>query len=137
MTERFYIGSQVDCSLVAEALNVAQGCPFPPASGPLAVTAQRRAEMTAQWFQLSREQRDSKSFDTLWPGWTLRAVDLVREWVPGIRVALWVPDIDTQLALAVANGRVLSLAQTTALLAAKVASLVGKPGDWTEEPEPE
>lgn len=131
MTDKFYVGTKADCEVLCAALDLIYDCPRPPESGPYSCTTQQRAEKTAQWFALSKEQRDSQQFDPLWIGWSLRYADIVREVSPGTRFAVWIPaTLQTAMNTAVSNGIVFSLEQTLVMLAASASALAVEPGDW-------
>jgi hypothetical protein len=135
MTEKFYVGTSTDCDTLRSAIDLIFDYPSPPATGPYSCTAQQRADKTAQWFALTKEQRDSKQFDPLWIGWTLRFADLIQESPPGIRFAIWIPaTLQTLMTTAVANGVVFTQAQTLAMLAANVAALAAQPANWVDPP---
>jgi hypothetical protein len=135
MTEKFYVGSKSDCEILRTALDLIYDYPAPPPTGPYACTPEQKQLRTAQWFALSKEQRDSKQFDPLWYGWTLRYSDLVEESAPGVRFGIWVPsDLAALMSAAVSNGVIFSLEQTLGMIAASASALSSTPVDWVEPP---
>lgn len=131
MTERFYVGTIADCETLRTALDLIYNFPAPPATGPYSCTPEQRATKTAQWFALSKAQRDSKQFDELWYGWSLRYADLLQEVSPGTRCGIWIPTgLSALMTDAVNRGVVFPLDQTLALLAADAAALASTPADW-------
>jgi hypothetical protein len=138
MTQKLYVGTKADCGVIREALDVAFGYPVPGnVNGQPIVNAQQRAEKTAQWWALTLEQRDSGAFDSLWSGWTMRYSMPLSEWPPGLKAGCWVPaNMQTAFDAASSGSRQLTIAQTTALIAAGAASLLTYPANWLTEPEP-
>jgi hypothetical protein len=134
MSDRIYFGLPADVALVREAFDIAMRMPVAPTSGPHMVSAEVEAQMRAAWWALSAEQRDSESFDHLWPGWSLRWSNVYSEPAPGLRIYSWVTDgIDALISSAQADGLPLTLQHVTALLAAKAAATPTLPANWTEE----
>ncbi len=140
MNERAYVGNEPDCRLLCDTLDLIYGVPYPgvyasgPNQGQSICTPQEQTLKTNQWFALSKAQRDSKTFDSAWVGWTLRATEVTREPSPGARFAVWLPEnittVQQLLDLAALRSVVLSLQQILNLTAAVTASLIALPQDW-------
>lgn len=135
MSDLIYCGAPADVLLVREAFDLAMQMPVAPTSGLHMVSAEVEAQMRATWWQLTTEQRDSGTFDHLWPGWSLRWSNVFAEPSPGTRRYAWVTDeIDELIADALAAGLPLTLQHVTALLAAKASASATLPANWVEEP---
>lgn len=136
MTEKFYVGSEADCNVVRFALDRAFGCPLPGTINGVPVSSGAdRVAKTAMWNALTQQQKDSGDFDPLlWFGWTLRYSELVWESEPGTRIGVWVPPMQDVANAAAVSGVVLTLQETTALLAALATATTNQPLDWTEPP---
>ena len=134
MTERFYIGSTEDLNLVRTALDFAMDMPQPgTVNGVPIVDEPTKIEMQAIWRAKSQMERDSIIYNPSapWVGWTLQWTDLFLEAQPGIRKGVFIPsDTAGVLSDAAQAGRVLSLAQASALSTAVLLSLDGFPSDW-------
>lgn len=135
MTELYFVGTEQDCNVVRDAMNIVMGYPTPPVGSGL--SAAQKAAAIAAWNLLLPEQRTDAAMAALLPGWTVQHSQLYREWEPGTRCYCIVPsDLNTLLGIASAAGRTLTIEQTTALLAALAVSTISLPANWTYEPEP-
>jgi hypothetical protein len=135
MTELYYVGTEAECNVVRDAMNVVMDYPTPPLGSGL--SAAQKAAAIAAWNTLSPEQRTDANMAALLPGWTVQYSMLYAEWEPGTRRACIVPsDLDALMSLASAAGRTLTLEQTSALLAARAVATTSLPANWLTEPDP-
>lgn len=136
MTERVYVGTEADCRSICTLLDLIYGRPVPPSFGQYSVSPEQQTTMLATWNALTQEQRDSKAFDYV--GWEMRVSELVFEFLPGIRRAVWLPGgistVQQLLDLASQRGVTLTLQQITLLTAAVTGSLADLPANWTNPP---
>ena len=130
--ELFYVGTKVDCNTVRDAMNVVMGYPKPPVGSGL--TQQQKDQAVAAWNLLTAEQRTDQAMAALLPGWTCQHSSLFPEPTPGTRFYCIIDsDLPALMATAVAEGRVLTLGQSTALLASLAAGVSALPANWAEE----
>jgi hypothetical protein len=138
MTEKFYVGTALDCNAVRSALDFAMNMPTPGTNnGVPIVDEETRQAMVAQWWAMSQEARNAiiETPVAPWLGWTLQCTSLVIEPAPGVRHGCWVPDdMGAVIQASSSAGRTLSLAQLTVLNAAGISSLVAEPANWVIPP---
>jgi hypothetical protein len=138
MSDMFFLGSQEDCQFIADTLDYAMDMPVPGHDGNTGApicTPEEAAAKKALWRSMSKEQQNASMLTSIWIGWSVRWMDVWAESPPGTRFGIWIPgNMATVISEAASKSIFLSLAQTSALLAAAAAAQPATPPDWVEPP---